>query len=123
MNPMEIIALVIAIAVILKALMFMFNPKWLTSLMDIMHKYIVLQAVAVSIITLALGIYLYLFMGPVLLIVAALFGMMTFAIVLVMSPRLYLKFGKDVIKNRKALIPVFLVWGVLAVLTLWKLFG
>ena len=123
MNPMEIIAVIISIAVLLKALMFMFNPKWLTSLMNIMHKFIVWQAVLVSIITLALGVYLYLFMGPVMLIVASLFGMMTFAIVLVMSPRLYLKFGKDVIKNRKALIPVFLVWGVLALLVLWKLFG
>jgi len=123
MNPMEIIALVLAIITLLKIVVFLFNPKWLMTLVESMHKYIVLQAVAVSIVTLALGIYLYLFMGPVLLMVASLFGMMTFALVLVMSPKLYLKFGKDIIKNRKALIPVFLIWGVLAVLTLWTLFG
>ncbi len=123
MNPMEIIALVIAVLTLLKVLVFMFNPKWLTTMLEVMHKYIILQGIFVTAAILALGIYLVLFMGPVMLIVAALFGMLTFALVLVMSPKLYLKFGKDVIKNRKALIPVFVVWGVLSVLTLWKLFG
>jgi len=123
MNPMEIIALVISIITLLKIVVFLFNPKWLMKLVESMHKYIVLQAVFVSIFILALGTYLVMFLGVVNLMVASLFGMMTFALVLVMSPRLYLKFGKDIIKNRKALIPVFLIWGVLAVLTLWKLFG
>ena len=123
MNPMEIIALVIAVLTLLKVLVFMFNPKWLTTMLEVMHKYIILLGIFVTAAILALGIYLVLFMGPVMLIVAALFGMLTFALVLVMSPKLYLKFGKDVIKNRKALIPVFVVWGVLSVLTLWKLFG
>jgi ribose/xylose/arabinose/galactoside ABC-type transport system permease subunit len=92
-------------------------------LVESMHKYIVLQAVSVSIFILALGAYLVMFLGVVNLIVASLFGMMTFALVLLMSPKLYLKFGKDIIKNRKALIPVFLIWGVLSVWTLWTLFG
>jgi ribose/xylose/arabinose/galactoside ABC-type transport system permease subunit len=123
MNPMEIIALVISILTLLKIIVFLFNPRWLMKLVESMHKYIVLQAVSVSIFILALGAYLVMFLGVVNLIVASLFGMMTFALVLLMSPKLYLKFGKDIIKNRKALIPVFLIWGVLSVWTLWTLFG
>jgi hypothetical protein len=123
MNPMEIIALVIAILTLLKALVFLFNPKWLAKMLEGMHKHITLLGVFVGIVILALGIYLGLLLGPVTLIVASLFGMMTFALVLVMSPKLYLKFGKEILKERKRLIPVFLIWGILSVWTLWVLFG
>jgi hypothetical protein len=123
MNPMEIIALVISIAVLLKIIVFIFNPGWLTKLLEAMHKYITLQMTFVSIFILVLGAYLIWFIGPVFLTVAALFGMMTFALTLLMYPKLYLKFGKDLLKDRKRLIPVFVVWGILAVWTLWTLFG
>ena len=123
MNPMEIIALVISILVLLKALVFLFNPKWLTKLLETMSGYTTFLTTSVSIVILALGAYLVMFMGPVFLIVAAMFGMMTMALVLVMSPKLYLMFGKEILKDRKRLIPVFFVWVVLAVWTLWALFG
>ncbi len=123
MTPMEIIALVLSIAVLLKALLFLFNPGWIMSLLKTMHKYIVLQSMFVSIAILALGIYLLYFVDPVFLIVTSMFGMMTFALVLLFNSKLYLSFGKEVLKNRKALIPTFLIWVILAVWTLWKLFG
>ena len=122
MNPMEIIALVISIMVLLKTITFLFNPKWLSKLLEKMSGHTTLQSVFISIFVLALGTYLVLFLGPVYLIVASLFGMMTIALVLVMYPKLYLQFGKEILKDRRKLIPVFLVWGVLAVWTLWNLF-
>ena len=123
MNPMEIIALVISIMVLLKTITFLFNPKWLSKLLEKMYSYTKVLTIFVSIVILALGTYLLMYMGAVMLIVAALFGMMTIALVLVMYPKLYLKFGRDILNDKKKLIPVFLVWGILAVLTLWKLFG
>jgi hypothetical protein len=123
MNSMEIIALVLSIITLLKILLFLFNPKWLPRIVDGMYNYITFFTILISAFVLALGTYLVLYMGPVMLMVASLFGMMTIALVLLMYPKQYLKFAKVILNEKKRLIPVFVVWGVLAVLTLWKLFG
>ena len=123
MNSMEIIALVLSIITLLKILLFLFNFSWLNKIVDKMYKYTTFLTVSVGVFIIVLGAYLVMYIGPVFLMVAGMFGMMTIALVLLMYPKQYLKFAKAILEEKKRLIPVFVVWGVLAVLTLWKLFG
>ena len=123
MNSMEIIALVLSIITLLKILLFLFNFSWLNKIVDKMYKYTTFLTVSVGVFIIVLGAYLVMYIGPVFLMVAGMFGMMTIALVLLMYPKQYLKFAKEILKDKKRLIPVFVVWGVITVLTLWKLFG
>lgn len=123
MNSMEIIALVLSIITLLKILLFLFNFSWLNKIVDKMYKYTTFLTVSISVFIIVLGAYLVMYIGPVFLMVAGMFGMMTIALVLLMYPKQYLKFAKAILEEKKRLIPVFVVWGVLAVLALWKLFG
>jgi len=123
MNSIEIIALILCIMTLLKIVLFLFNPGWLTKIVDGMYNHMSFFTISVIVFILILGTYLVMYIGPVFLMVAGMFGLMTIALVLLMYPKQYLKLAKVILNDKKRLIPVFVVWGVLAVLTLWKLFG
>ena len=123
MTPIEILALVFAVIILLKALVLIVSPK--KSLKKSMYfferpalaigAYVVMLLVTGYIVINALGI--------VITFAAMTFGISLIGLSLVMYPKPVMKLSKTMLKDRKRLLLVLVIWIVLAVWTLYTLFG
>ncbi|MBW2992757.1 hypothetical protein KY345_06080 [Candidatus Woesearchaeota archaeon] len=124
MTPVEIIALVFAVAILLKALMFLLiKGKPYMKLIDKVFEKKALMPVLVLVLLVIVGYYLLLEMSIVQIYAAGLFGILVYGLALVLYPKALTKFMKAVLKNKSKLWLSVVIWVVLAVWVLLKLSG
>jgi hypothetical protein len=125
MDPIEIIAVIVAVIILLKALMLLFVPskslvrmskKWLT---DNHSVSLFLQLVAVVVV----GYYVFSLISVVTIAVVVLFSSLVFGLMLNMYPKGVTSFVAEIMKNKKYILLMYGVWVAFAVVILWVVFG
>lgn len=123
MNATEIIALIFAILVLVKAVLVpLVNPKWMINLVKKLFSSSVILSGLFTVLAVVLGYFLLQEMTIVQLMAAALFGMSLFGLIIAAYPKGYLKLAEVVMKNVKRSWYVFVIFVVLALWVLYTLF-
>jgi hypothetical protein len=120
MTPIEIIALIFAIAILLKLVLFfwVFKPAMVKNIVEKMFKKTILLTVCFLILAAVLLGLLLQELNIFQIVTASLFGMLVFGLTLVMYPKSYMKLVDDVIEHKKK---AWLPWLVFVLLAVWVL--
>jgi len=122
MSPIEIIALIFALAIILKLVFFwfLFKPKFVMKIIDSVFKKTILMSVIFMGIAVVLLYFLTAELNVMQIVSAALFGMMVFGLMIIQYPNAYKKLAEDVMKHKeKAILP----WIIFVLLAVWVLYA
>jgi len=123
MNPMEIISLVIAIMILLKLIVFIAKPDWLSKMASYILK--MNNKVFVGLILVLIVVVGYFVLTTLTItqaLPAILLGHMLLALLLVMYPKAYNNLTKVVFKDRKNSWLMWLIWAGLSLWVLYVLF-
>ena len=121
MTPVEIIALIFALAVLVKMVFFfVVGPKKWLNFADKMFKKTVLLNSVILLIAVVLLAFLLQEVNIIQIWVAALFGMCLMALVFVNYHKGYLEIIKEIFKDRAK---SWLIWAIFALLSIWVLYA
>lgn len=120
MTPVEIIAVIFAIAVLVEFLFVLMKPKSVVKLIEAIYPNKLFMSAWILILAAVVGYYLLLELTVEQIFAGALFGMMIYGLILVQYPKEWLTFSKVVLDNKqKAMLP----WLIFAVLSLGILYA
>lgn len=122
MNPIEIIALIFALAVLIKTITFIFiDPKSSLKLAEKIWKKTgtILPSIFFIILLVILSYFLLIQLTIVQIFAASLFGIALYKLLLAQYPKPFLRFAQEVLKNKQKLWLPGLIWIILA---LWVLY-
>lgn len=119
MNVMEILSLIIAIIVLLKLIVFIAKPKWLSKMANAMVKKNKLMVTLIIVFLIVFGYIVFTNLTIIQALPVILLGHMILALVMVQYPKIYSNFSKAIFKDRKK---SWLVWAIWVVLSLWALY-
>lgn len=123
MTPTEIIALIFAIIILIKAIFVPFvSAKWLMNLVKKMFSNSIILSICFTVIAVVLGYFLLQELSIVQIMASSLFGLMLFALIMAAYPKGYLKLADVVVKDKKKAWFASLVFLVLALWVLYALF-
>ena len=123
MNATEIIALIFALIILLKAILVPFvSPKWMMNLVKKMFSSAVVLSILFTVAAVVLGYFLLQELSIVQIMACSLFGLSIFALVIAAYPKGYLKLADVVLKDRKRAWYASLVFLGLAIWVLYVLF-
>jgi len=123
MNPMEIISLIIAIAVLLKLIVFIAKPGWLNKVASYMMKMnnkIIVGIVLVMMIV--VGYFVFTTLTITQILPTIILGHMLLALLLLMYPKVYSNLSSAVFKDPKGSWLMWLIWAGLSLWVLYVLF-
>jgi len=119
MTPIEIIALVFAIIILVKAVMVFFNANPMMKFVEKIYDKTVLLTAVYLVFLVIVGYFLLMELNIAQVFAAALFGIMLYALVLIQYPKELLSFSKKALKNRRK---AWLPWLIFIFLALWVLY-
>ena len=121
MTPVEIIALIFALAVILKLILFYtIDPKKWLKFMEKFFNKIALMNVLMLLFAVVILAFLLQEINIIQIWVAALFGMILYGLVMVYYHKGYLKIVDQVFKDRKK---AWFIWLVFLAMSIWVLYA
>jgi hypothetical protein len=123
MTPVEIIALIFALVVLLKMVLLLFiKPDAMLKLAEKMFKRKGFMIALFLVLIVVLGAFLLGEMSIVQIMAAGLFGIFVYALIFALYPEEYLKLVKATMHQKKKAWLYFVVWVVLALWVLYALF-
>ncbi len=124
MSPVEIIALIFAIVILLKMIMLsVVKPKFVIKKMNMMTENKALMPVLLVVVAAIIGYFLMQELTAAEILAASVFGILIYASVLVMYPKQLTKLMKAILKDKKNLWLAVVLWVAVAVYTLYTMFG
>ncbi len=122
MTPLEILALIFAVAILGKALVYLISPKGLTGMADKLFKNTTLLTVIFLVLAVVVGYYVIAALGIVAVVATVLFAHLLIGILFAQFPKQYTGMAKEILKSKTKTWLLFLIWIALAVWTLYALF-
>jgi len=123
MTPVEIIALIFAIGIVIKAITVHFiKPKTLNNIVKKYMTNTMMMSVLCTVLAVVIGYYLLLELTIVQIFASGTFMMMLAALLVAAYPKGYQKLAEEVTKNMKAAWYPMLVWLGVAIWVLYTLF-
>ena len=123
MRPIEIIAVISAILILLKTLMFLINPKKALKIReDILNKTVLLTGMY-AVLLIVVGYFVITEISIVNTFAGLIFGILLMGLSLVIYPKAMINLVKAIAKDRKKLILPMIVWVVLSIWVLYAVFG
>lgn len=122
MTPVEIIAVIFAIAVLIDFLIVILKPKLTLRIVDKWYPKKCLMSALLLFFAAVVGYYLWMELTVEQIFAGALFGMLIYGLILVQYPKELMALSKHIVKNKqKAMIP-WLIFAVLAAGILYSAF-
>ena len=122
MNPLEIISLIFAIAVIVKFVVFLAIPDLLLKLTTKIAKKTKLINVILVILILVVGYFVLSQLTIIQVIPALWLGSMMFALLFLQYPKKYVTWVKQLMKDKNKIWFFWVIWLVIAAWVLYVLF-
>lgn len=122
MNVVEGLALLFAVIVLIKFVVFLINPRSLPKALEQMFEHIWLWTLVTLALSILVGYYLITALGIVTVIATFWLSHLLVGLAFLQFPKSSLKLAREMLKHRWRLVLVFIFWLVLAVWTLWVLF-
>jgi len=122
MTPIEIIALVFALAVLIKAVTFLIFGKKMVKYAEKMIKQTTVLMIMFLVLLIVIGYYVISALGIIPVAAAVLFGHALIGLMFVQFPKVYTMMAKKFFNDRPRLWLLFLPWIILAVWVLIELF-
>lgn len=122
MSPIEIIALVFALAVLIKGVTFLILGKKMVKYAEKMIKQTSVLMVVFLVFLIVIGYYVISALGIIPVVAAVFFGHALIGLMFVQFPKVYTMMAKKFFNDRPRLWLLFLPWIILAVWVLIELF-
>jgi len=123
MTPVEILSVIFAILILIRALLLLVSPKIALKRAEFFLNKPALLMVIYIIFIVVIGYFVISALGIVNTFAALVLGASLIGLILVIDPKAAMKFSKAMVKNRKKLLSVMVIWVVLAIWVLYAVFG
>lgn len=123
MTPMEILAVVLAVIILLRALVLIISPKKALKKAIYFFERPELAIGAYIVMLLITGYIVINALGIVNAFAAITFGISLIGLSLIVYPKPVMKLTKAILKDRKRFLLIMVIWVALAVWTLYTLFA
>jgi hypothetical protein len=122
MYPLEIISLILAIAILIKAVVFLVRGDQLLSWSEKLMKNTKLWLITEIIAAVIVGYFAFTYMAVVEVATGILFGTSLLAICLLAYPKAIVAFVKEMKKDKKPILLLFIPWVIFAIIVLLAIF-